>query len=80
MRFRQKTHRDKDGNIQCHTFDAENKHGRQVMEANISGVTLRAAKPKYALSDLLAKCNAATAAPADLATWDQMTPAGHEVI
>jgi len=53
-----------------------------TLDANVSGdvLTLRAAKPRYVLSDLLAQCDAKADAPADLDAWNNMVPVGQEVV
>ena len=42
--------------------------------------TLKIAKPKYKLSDLLAQCDKNAQPPADLAAWESSAPVGREVI
>lgn len=42
--------------------------------------TLRVAKPKYKLADLMAQCDLNAEPPADLAAWNAVTPVGCEVI
>ena len=46
----------------------------------VDPATLRVAKPKYKLSDLLAQCDEKAAPPADFAAWDATTPVGNEII
>lgn len=43
------------------------------------GVLLKAAKPVYALADLVAQCDLGAPEPADLATWGEVRPVGREV-
>lgn len=38
------------------------------------------AKPKFALADLIAQCDAAAPAPRDLAAWENMTAVGLESV
>lgn len=42
--------------------------------------TLRVAKPKYKLADLMAQCDLKAAPPVDLAAWDNAAPVGREAI
>ena len=42
------------------------------------GVLLKAARPAYALSDLVAQCNLSAAEPADLSAWSNIKPVGRE--
>ena len=39
------------------------------------GVLLKAARPKYSLAELVAQCDT-SAAPADMASWDNVKPIG----
>jgi antitoxin ChpS len=40
----------------------------------------RVAKPKYHLGDLLAQCNKNAPPPADLMSWESMSPVGLEIL
>ena len=42
------------------------------------GVLLKAARPSYALDDLVAQCDLSAAEPADMAAWSQLKPVGRE--
>jgi antitoxin ChpS len=42
------------------------------------GVMLKAKRPSYALADLISQCDPKAPIPADLAAWNQVTPAGRE--
>jgi antitoxin ChpS len=42
--------------------------------------TLRAAKPKYKLADLMAQCDLTAPMPDDVAAWDYAAPVGREVV
>ncbi|HWW70930.1 MAG TPA: PbsX family transcriptional regulator, partial [Duganella sp.] len=42
------------------------------------GVLLKAARPSYALADLVAQCDLSAAEPADMAVWSQIKPVGRE--
>lgn len=43
------------------------------------GVLLKAARPSYALADLVAQCDLSAPEPADMAAWSQVKPIGREV-
>ncbi len=45
----------------------------------VDPAAFRVAKPKYKLADLMAECNEHAPAPAVLAEWDAMVPAGKEI-
>ncbi len=42
------------------------------------GVLLKAARPSYALAELVAQCDPAAPEPADMAAWVSEKPAGRE--
>ena len=42
------------------------------------GVLLKAARPSYCLSELVAQCDLSAAEPADMAVWSQIKPVGRE--
>jgi len=42
------------------------------------GVLLKAARPKYSLSDLVAQCDTSAPEPADMAAWGNVKPVGRE--
>lgn len=42
--------------------------------------TIKVAKPKYKLSDLIAQCNKDAAPPADLESWNNTMPVGMEIL
>ena len=42
------------------------------------GVLLKAARPSYSLSELVAQCDPSAAEPADMAAWSQLKPVGRE--
>lgn len=42
------------------------------------GVLLKAARPSYALADLLAQCDLTAPEPADLAAWSDIKSVGRE--
>ncbi|NML61248.1 PbsX family transcriptional regulator [Massilia sp. RP-1-19] len=43
------------------------------------GVLLKAARPSYSLSDLVAQCDLSAPEPADMAAWSSVKPVGREV-
>lgn len=42
------------------------------------GVSLKAARPSFALADLIAQCDLSSPEPADLAVWANVKPIGRE--
>jgi antitoxin ChpS len=42
------------------------------------GVLLRAARPTFALADLVAQCDLSAPEPADMKAWSEMKPVGRE--
>ena len=46
----------------------------------VDPASLKVAKPKYKLADLLAQCDKNAPPPADMVAWDAMAPVGREVI
>lgn len=42
------------------------------------GVLLKAARPAYALADLVSQCDLSAAEPVDLAAWSHLKPVGRE--
>lgn len=42
------------------------------------GVLLRAARPAYSLTELVAQCDPSAPEPADLAAWSSVKPVGRE--
>lgn len=42
------------------------------------GVLLKAARPSFALADLVAQCDPTAPEPADLAAWSHVKPVGRE--
>lgn len=42
------------------------------------GVLLKAARPAYALADLVAQCDLSAPEPEDMAAWGTVKPAGRE--
>lgn len=57
-------------------------HVGDTFEVDVTkdAATLRVAKPKYKLADLMAQCDPNAALPDDLAAWGSTTPVGREVI
>lgn len=45
----------------------------------VDPATLKVAKPKYKLADLLAQCDKNAPPPEDLSAWDSSEPVGREV-
>ncbi|PRC91996.1 AbrB/MazE/SpoVT family DNA-binding domain-containing protein [Solimicrobium silvestre] len=43
------------------------------------GIMLKAKRPAYALTDLVAQCDMTASEPADLAAWNNIKPVGREV-
>lgn len=50
------------------------------VDVSKDAATLRVAKPKYKLADLIAQCDPSAAPPADLAAWENAAPVGREVV
>lgn len=46
---------------------------------DVDPAAFQVAKPRYALTDLLAQCDPAAPPPRDVADWEAMTPVGLEV-
>jgi antitoxin ChpS len=42
------------------------------------GILLRAARPMYILTDLVAQCDLSTPEPADMSAWASVAPVGRE--
>lgn len=42
------------------------------------GVLLKAARPSFSLTDLVAQCDLSAAEPADMNAWSSMKPVGRE--
>lgn len=52
--------------------------GKLSVKVQTDGVLLRAARPSYALADLVAQCDASAPEPADMEAWANAKPVGRE--
>ena len=53
-----------------------------AFEVDVSpdAATLRVARPRYKLEDMLAQCSKKARPPKDMAAWDAMVPIGREIV